>query len=409
MTVATRDAVQPRGAIRLMFDRDFGGIFWGKLLASAGVWIHSIVAAIVVFDATQSAFVVGLVTVAQFGPQLLLTPLSGTYADRGHLGRQILLGRILCVAGSGLLAAWLWLQPSASEVNVTAGVLLGSLLVGLGFVVGGPAMQSVVPALIRPGELGTAMALNTAPMTTARMAGPALGALVAAQLGPAAGFAIAAATHLVFVVIIFVVRFPPAPVRPPTTDYSVRAALRHVRQDRPLLLLLVGVSAAGFGSEPSLMLAPAVADELGGDAFLVGELSAAFGVGAAVALVALSLVKHRISPAVSSSIGLWFLALGPIGVACSPQAWPALGSFALAGFGFSWSMTGLSTLIQERAPEYLRGRIMALWMVGFIGSRPIAAAILGTASDLVSVRAAFLLAAGLLAVAAFACRPKLLS
>ena len=58
-----------------------------------------------------------------------------------------------------------------------------------------------------------------------------------------------------------------------------------------------------------------------------------------------------------------------------------MAGFALAGLGFGWAMTGLSTVVQERAPEELRGRIMALWLVGFLGSRPIAAAVLGGTAD----------------------------
>ena len=58
-----------------------------------------------------------------------------------------------------------------------------------------------------------------------------------------------------------------------------------------------------------------------------------------------------------------------------------MAGFALAGLGFGWAMTGLSTVVQERAPEELRGRIMALWLVGFVGSRPIAAALLGGTAD----------------------------
>jgi MFS family permease len=93
---------------------------------------------------------------------------------------------------------------------------------------------------------------------------------------------------------------------------------------------------------------------------------------------------------------------------------PALGTvpalafvgFAVAGLGFGWAMTGLSTVVQERAPEELRGRIMALWLVGFVGSRPIAAALLGGTADLVSVQAAFAVAAALSLVVALWCRPS---
>jgi MFS family permease len=80
--------------------------------------------------------------------------------------------------------------------------------VGFGFVVGGPAMQSIVPNLIREGELSTAMALNSMPMTIGRIIGPASGAYLAAHLGSAAGFAVSAALHLVFAIFLVAVRFP---------------------------------------------------------------------------------------------------------------------------------------------------------------------------------------------------------
>jgi predicted MFS family arabinose efflux permease len=246
-------------------------------------------------------------------------------------------------------------------------------------------------------------------MTTARIAGPALGAFVAAHLGAAAAFGIAAATHLFFVVIIIIVRLPAPKAHRAGVDYSVRAALRHVRRDRPLMLLLLAIAAVGFGSEPSMTLAPAMADELNGGASVVGELSAGFGVGAALGLIVMSTVNRRIRSTMSSSIGLWLMAIGLVLVSISPTVWLALCAFGVAGLGFSWAMTGVSTLIQERAPDQLRGRIMALWMVGFVGSRPIAAAVVGTAADVLSVRAAFVVTAGLLVLVALQCRPRVLA
>ena len=399
----------PRRAIGLMFDPVFGGIFWGKLLSSAGVWIHSIVAAIVIFDSTGSAFKVGLVSVVQFAPQLILSPISGTWADRGHAARQILLGRILCMFGSGSLALWMMLSPEVEGNALVVAVLAGSLLVGMGFVVGGPAMQSIIPDIIRPGELSTAMALNTAPMTIARIAGPALGALVAAHMGAASAFAIAAGAHLLFAIVIVIVRIPTSRPRIPGRDYSVRVALAYIQRDRTLLLLLIAVAGVGFGSEPSMTLAPATAHELGGSSRLVGELSTAFGVGAAIGLVAVTVFDRRVDSALASAAGLWFMIVGLVGVGVSQNVWSALGAFAIAGFGFSSAMAGLGTLVQKRAPVELRGRIMAFWMMGFVGSRPLAAAIVGSIADAWSVRISFFFTAALLACIAILCRPRRIS
>ena len=112
-------------------------------------------------------------------------------------------------------------------------MLIGSLLVGFGFVVGGPAMQSIVPNLIRDGELSTAMALNSMPMTIGRIVGPASGAYLAAHLGSAAGFAASAVLHLVFAIFLIAVRFPSPPERRSGTDYRVRTAVKYVWRDRP--------------------------------------------------------------------------------------------------------------------------------------------------------------------------------
>ena len=84
----------------------------------------------------------------------------------------------------------------------------------------------------------------------------------------------------------------------------------------------------------------------------------------------------------------------------------ALTGFALAGLGFGWALTGLSTVVQERAPEELRGRIMALWLVGFLGSRPIAAAVLGGTADALNVYVAFAVAAVSAVAVALLCRPS---
>ncbi|WP_308124227.1 MFS transporter [Mycolicibacterium xanthum] len=408
MTARTITPTRPRSALALVVDPVFGALFWGKIFSVVAVWTHGIIAAIVMYDATGSALMVGLVGVAQFAPQLILSPTSGKWADTGDPARQILLGRVLCVAGSGVTAAWFFAVPDL-KASAAIPILLGATLVGFGFVVGGPAMQSIVPTLIRTGELPTAMALNSLPMTVGRIVGPAAGAYLAAHLGPAPGFAVAAGLHLVFAVFLLVVRFPAPPARHADTDYRVRVAIRYVLSDRPLLLALLAVTMVGIASDPSITLTPSMADALGGGPGLVGLLSALFGVGAAVGMAALALLRGRIPSARVSSIGLTALAAGCAVLAAGTQPAVAMAGFALAGFGFGCAMTGLSTVVQERAPEQLRGRIMALWLVGFLGSRPIAAAVLGGAADALNVFAAFGIAAALCAGVALWCRPSKLT
>lgn len=409
MTAEATAPPQARGALGLIFDPVFGALFWGKIFSVVAVWTHGIVAAIVMFDATHSALMVGLVGVVQFAPQLILSPTSGKWADTGNPARQILLGRVLCVAGSGFTAVWLLAEPAQHDISSAVPVLLGTLLVGFGFVVGGPAMQSIVPNLIRDGELSTAMALNSFPMTIGRIVGPAAGAYIAAHTGAGAAFAVSAGLHLIFAFFLLAVRFPAPPTRHADTDYRVRVAIRYVWRDRPLFLALLAVTTVGLASDSSITLTPSLAHELGGGASLVGTLSAVFGVGAAVGMAALALLRGRIASQNVSAIGLAGLGVGCAVLAAAPAPAVAIAGFVLAGLGFGWAMTGLSTVVQERAPEPLRGRIMALWLVGFLGSRPIAAALLGGTADVFNVQAAFAVAMVFCATAALWCRPAKLA
>ncbi|UYM03495.1 MFS transporter [Solicola gregarius] len=393
-----------RSALALVLDRQFGAVFWGKLLTASGVWVHSITAAIVVYQLTGSALSVGLVSVAQFAPQLLLTPLSGSLADRGNPVAQILLGRLVCLVGSGVLAVWFWAVGTTAAG--AASVTICSFVVGLGFVLGGPAMQSIVPSMVRPAELETAMALNTLPMTVARIAGPAFGAYIAAHHSPAIAFAIAAVTHGIFMVLIAIARIPRPPHRGRDADYSVRAALSFIRSDRPLVLLIIGVSAVALGAEPAMTLAPPLSRSLTGDQGLVGWLVGSFGVGAGIGFVLHSALHTRTERLPSLGLGLMAVGLLVCGLPTPPAV--AIGSFAVAGVGFTYAMTSISTLIQRRAPDALRGRILAIWLVGFIGTRPIAAALEGSLADAVSLATAFVVTAMLIAAAAVMSRSRYL-
>jgi MFS family permease len=120
-------------------------------------------------------------------------------------------------------------------------------------------------------------------------------------------------------------------------------------------------------------------------------------------------MRGRMASAQVSSVGLAGLGLGCAVLAVGVIPAVALAGFALAGLGFGWALTGLSTVVQEPAPQELRGRIMALWLVGFLGSRPIAAALLGGAADVANVQVAFAVAAALTLTVALVCRPAKLS
>ena len=405
--MAARDTREeaPRGVARLLFAPGIGPLFWGKVVSTSGIWVHNIVAAIVAFQVSGSAFVVGAVSAAQFLPQLVLSPLSGKLTDHGDPRRQIVLGRLVVGAGSGGLAVWIWLAGGVGGLPGATPVLVASLVVGLGVVLGGPAQQTIVPDLIRPGELAAAMALNSAPMTVARAAGPALGALVATAAGPALAFMISAGASVAFAVVVQLMIPRPPRHAPRGADLSVRAALKHLRRDPASVLLLVGVAAAGIGGDPALTLAPALTEQLGGGPHLIGWITSSFGIGAGIGFLVFSLAHKRTGLPGLACAGLAATALGLAAASFSPGTGWVLASLTAAGIGLTLSVTSLSTLLQDRTPGMLRGRIMALWFAAFLGGRPFAAALNGFLADTVSVTAALLVTGAFVALVAAACRP----
>ncbi|MEP7736982.1 MFS transporter [Nocardioides sp. 31GB23] len=382
-----------------MFDRVLGSFFWGKTLSSIGIWIHNVVAVTVAFQITNSTLVVGLVSIAQFGPQIVLAPLSGKWADRGNAPLQIILGRVVTALGSAGMATAIWLAGGVSGLDSAVSLIALSVVVGVGFALGGPAMQSVVPLMIRPGEMAAAMTLNSVPMTLSRAVGPALGVLIVARFDAVVAFAIAAATQVFYAVIVLVLRLPRRSVAV-GADSSVRGAWRYVRKDSRLLVLLLGIAAVGFGVEPTMTLVPALADDLGGQSGLVGWLVSAFGVGSGIGFLLFTPLDRRLKIETVGAIGLLSIAAGLVGVAISPTPAGAFAGFMVAGLGMTLAFSGVTTQIQERTPEEFRGRIMALWFVAFLGARPFAAALTGYLADVVSVDAAFVITAAAVFVAA---------
>lgn len=387
------DAV-PRNAPRLLVDRVFGPYFAVNTLASIGLWAHNVVAAVVAYQLTGSALMVGAVSIAQFTPQLLFAPLAGARADRGNRVLQVALARTTTAAGGLVLAVWIGLVgteglPGAWPVIGTA------FVVGVGFAVGAPAMQAILPALVRPSELATAVALSQMPVTIARTVGPAVGALLLVTTGPALAFGIAAALNLAYAWVVTRLRLRPVD-RTPRDDGSVRAGLRYLRTDPRALVLLLAVTATGFGVDPVLTLTPPVADRLGGGESTVGLLVSAFGAGAALTAVVVGRVRRTFGTVRMGPAGMSLFAAGVVVLGVVQVTPVVVVGVLVAGVGLMLTITSLTTQLQERLPEHMRGRIMALWSVAFIGSRPLAAAINGTLADHVAIELAVLLSGALL-------------
>lgn len=388
-----------RTAPALLRDRNFGPFVVGKIISSCGVWIGQIAAAVLMYDLTRSAFMVGAVSMVLFAGPLLLALWTGALVDRRDRRRLLMVGRGISALAAGVLALLLVGSGIGPQV-----LLVGAAVMGVGHAVSLPAMQALTPGLVPDEDLEQALAFASVAPSIARTVGPALGAGLLVLGGPALAFAVASLTHGFFVLILGWVRARPQ--RREDGRPSIFGGLRYLVNDRTTRLLMVAVAMMGFGADPVITLTPSLADRLGGGSELVGLFASVFGIGAVLVVVVFRRLRGLLTLRLVGVTGYLVVGVGLVVAAAVPSVPGAAAGFLINGAGFMMATVALTTRIQRRVPDELRGRVMALWGVAFLGSRPIAAPINGAVADLVSVQTAMLAAAAIVVAASLLARVR---
>jgi len=365
-------------------DRQFGPFFVGNLLSNSGTWFHNIAAAAVIYQATGSSLLVGLVSVLQFVFVIVLAPFAGGLTDRIDR-RRLLLGTQVVS-----LAAAVGLAVGASRIDITVDprgvplVLAATAVLGLSHGLAMPAMSALVANLVRDDQLETAVALNSVTFNLARALGPIAGGVTFTTFGPVTAFAANAGSFVALVVALLVIR-PRTGVADGTRRRPFTEALRFVWRDRVAFVVLVTLAAMSFAGDPVNTLTPALADRFGRGPEAIGQQVSAFGLGSAAVLVVLGRLRTRIGSARAGVLGVAAVGAGMLLVAASPTYVVALVALAVAGAGFLVGVSLLTGVLHRRLDERLRGRVMALWSVAFLGARPVGAAVNGAVADRVGV------------------------
>jgi MFS family permease len=382
--------------VALLRDRVYGPFFFGNLASNCGNWIHNVAAAVVVFELTGSAVAVGAVSGCMWAGSLLLQPWAGALTDRYDRRRMLIGGQTVALIGALAIAIPTAIL-GADNLPGPWPIYLGTLVIGVGVAFSIPAMQALIPALVDERDLDRAIALNGVTFNLARAIGPAIAGVVLLEADASVAFAINTVSFGVLLAAMAWVRprFEGARGR---GDRSVRAGLRWVLADRRAVVLLGTMVAIGFATDPINTLTPPMADEVGGGDGLVGLMVSSFGAGAVAAAFFVERIRERIGRERAATAGLGTLGAAIAAFALSQVPAHAVGTLALAGAGFIVAITSVTTQLQARVPDHMRGRVMALWGVAFLGTRPFSATLDGGIADLTSPRAA----AVAMAAAAFA-------
>ncbi len=314
----------------------------------------------------------------QFVPVLVLSPWAGSIADRVDRKRLLLATQGVATVLGATLAALAW-NGQADEWVVIG--FSGGLGVCTAFAV--PAQQALIASLVEEHDVPQAVALNSMTFNLARAIGPASAAGVIATLGIPWAFALNSLSYLLLIGGLLA-------VRPRVEERAGRATLRDsfrlLRENPSLVIALLIVMTAGFGSDPINTESPAFAHAFGYSDTWSGAIVAFFGLGAVLAAL---LVAGRVAGSRGRmAVTLAALGTGVVLFALSP--WLPLGFvfLAVAGFGYLGSNTAATTRLALGVSASERGRIMALWSIAFLGLRPIASITDGAIADTFGVRAA---------------------
>ena len=278
-----------------------------------------------------------------------------------------------------------------------------ALLLGIDNCFENPARQSFVLEMVGPDDLRNAVSLNSVMVNVARVVGPAIAGIVIASAASALCFLLNAASFVA--VVVSLIRLDTAALQPsaptPRAPGQLREGFAYVRRTPALAVPLLMMALVGCLAYEFQVVLPVVAQEtFAGDARTYGFLTAAMGVGAVVGGLYVAGWGRTGMPALVVASGLFGLAM--LGTAAAPTLPLALVGMALVGASsVAFLSTGNSTL-QLAADPQMRGRVMALWAVAFLGSTPIGGPIAGLVVEWFGGRAGLVLGAVACLVAAVA-------
>ena len=367
-----KSAATPKLAttLRALRHRNFQLFFGGQLISLIGTWMQTVAQAWLVYRLTKSALLLGSVGFASQIPVFLVAPLGGITADRVNRQRLVVATQICSMILAAILA---WLTLSG-RVQVWHIFLLAGLL-GVVNAFDIPGRQSFLVDMVGKEDLMNAIALNSSMFNGARIIGPAIAGILVAKIGEGWCFAANSLSYIAVIVGLLLMHVHCAPrVTQHSPIEDIIEGFRWANQTRVIraLLLLLGlVSLVGM---PYTVLMPIFADKiLHGGARALGILMGATGVGAlfgALTLAAKTGVK---------GLGRWVaFACGSFGISLvlfsfSTHFWLSVALLLPAGYSMMLQMACSNTLIQTMVPDELRGRVMAVYSMMFMGMAPFGA------------------------------------
>lgn len=369
----------PRAVFRSLAHRNYRLFFSGQLVSLIGTWMQNVAQSWLVYRLTGSSLLLGFVGFAGQIPVFLLAPVGGSVADVTNRHRII----VATQTAAMLLAFALAGLTLTGSVRVWHVFVLASLL-GLVNAFDIPARQAFLVDMVGKPDLLNAIALNSSMVNGARIVGPAVAGVLVGTVGEGWCFFCNGVSYVAVIAGLLAMRLAPVPraAREGSALAHVAEGFRYAAHTGPIRALLLLLGLVSLMGMPYATLMPIFADRiLHGGPRGMGLLMGATGVGALAGALALASRTGYLG------LGRWItLASGGFGVALiafstSRSFWLSAALLVPVGFAMMVEMSASNTLIQIMVPDRLRGRVMAVYSMMFMGMAPFGALLAGTLAE----------------------------
>jgi MFS family permease len=370
--------------------RSFRIFFAGQLASLIGTSMQQAAQLWLAYQMTGSASLVGVIGFATQGPIFLLGALGGVVSDAFDRKRVLLVTQGLSMLLALVLAALTLPVPALHwdpHIRVSHLVAI-ALLLGIVNAFDVPTRQAFLTDMVGRSDLISAVALNSSMFHASRIVGPALGGFVITAVGEGGCFALNALSFLAVLASLIAIRLDPRPAGAGRARRRLVDGIRYAyanRAVRSLLLLLGLVSLTGA---PYFVLLPVFAKSiLHLDARGLGLLMGAAGAGSLTGALRLSVRSHTRGLRRTVALSATVAGLGLLALSQSHALWPAVIALVPIGFGLTSQLASTNTLVQTNVPDAMRGRVVSVYAMMFMGLMPFGALLAGAVAQRIGVSA----------------------
>jgi MFS family permease len=375
-------------AMTLLRRGAFSRYMTGEAISMTGTWMQAMAQIWVVTSLTDKAVTLGMVNLASGIPMLLLTMVGGKFADRHDKRIILLIAQVVQI----ILAMAIGYLVAKGQVQIWH-ILTAAVVLGISNAFEMPAASAMVPELVDKRDIATAVAIDRSIFHATRLIGPSVGGFLIGFWGASSAFFINALSFVALIIALLSIpkKLPHTEEEKQKRSGSMKDGFKHVRSDKPTwAMLLLGCIATFFVAPVLIVMMPLYAREVlhaGPDQF--GLLMSISSIGSLTGSLSLLNVQ-RTGRRTRLALGIIAVTLAMLGMAAAHKFLLAAISMVLLSIGASTCIGLANTIVQERAPDHLRGRVSAVAGICLFGLFPVAALIITSIADWIGIRATIL-------------------